>query len=60
MTLLSMLPFVPVIAIVLMIACIVFRSPKDKLQHAVAEGMIWGISSIFAFSAEILFLSARI
>ncbi|HCI13164.1 MAG: hypothetical protein A2063_06695 [Gallionellales bacterium GWA2_60_142] len=57
MTLLSMLPFVPVIAIVLIIGSIVFRAPSEKLQHALAEGVIWGISSIFAFGAEILFLA---
>lgn len=57
MALLSMLPFLPLIAIVLIIGSIVFRPPSEKLQHALAEGAIWGISSIFAFSAEILFLT---
>ncbi|MCK9200041.1 MAG: hypothetical protein M0P59_01940 [Gallionella sp.] len=57
MELLSVLPFLPAIAIVLMIGSIIFRHPGEKLQSAFAEGTIWGVTSIFAFSAEILLLA---
>ncbi|OGS91613.1 MAG: hypothetical protein A2061_10665 [Gallionellales bacterium GWA2_59_43] len=57
MELLSVLPFLPAIAIILMAGSIVFRSPREKLHLALAEGAIWGATSIFAFGAEILLLA---
>jgi hypothetical protein len=57
MELLSVLPFLFVIAFILMIGSIIFRHPAEKLHRAVAEGAIWGITSIFAFGTEILLLA---
>lgn len=56
MALLSALPFLFAMAIVLMVASILFKSPKQNLQSALTEGAIWGTSSLVAFSAEFLLL----
>ena len=57
MELLSVLPFLFVVAFILMIGSIIFRNPAEKLHRAVAEGAMWGFSSIFVFGAEILLLA---
>ncbi|MDP2144125.1 MAG: hypothetical protein Q8J80_08320 [Gallionella sp.] len=57
MELLSVLPYLFVIALIVMIGSIIFRHPAEKFHRAVAEGAIWGVSSIFAFGAEILLLA---
>lgn len=56
MNLLSVLPLLLVMVIVLMAGSIVFRSPKQDMQSAFAEGAIWSSGFFVAFSAEFLLL----
>ncbi len=57
MELFTVLPFLLVIAFILMIGSILLRNPAEELHKAAAEGAIWGLSAIFAFGAEILLLA---
>jgi hypothetical protein len=56
MDMLSVLPLLLVMVIVLLAGSIVFRSPRQNLQSAFAEGAIWSSSFFVAFGAEILLL----
>jgi hypothetical protein len=56
MNLLSVLPFLFAMAIVLMVASLLFKSPRQNLKSALTEGAIWGTSSFVAFGAEFLLL----
>ena len=56
MNLLSVLPLLIAMVIVLMIGSILFKSPRQDLQSALAEGAIWSSSFFVFFSAEFLLL----
>jgi len=56
MNLFTVLPLLLAMVIVLMIGSLLFKSPRQNLQSALAEGAIWGSSFFVAFSAEILLL----
>lgn len=56
MNLLSVLPLLLLMVIVLIVGSVVFRSPRQNLQSAFAEGAVWSSSFFVAFSAEILLL----
>lgn len=56
MDLFSVLPLLLIMVIALVAGSILFRSPKQDMQSAFAEGAIWGTSFFFAFSLEILLL----
>lgn len=57
MNLLSILSLLIAMVIVLMIGSVIFRSPRQNLQSAFAEGAVWGTSFFVAFSTEILLLA---
>lgn len=54
---LSILPILLIGAIVLMAGILLNREPKQSLQSALNEGVIWGASFFLSFSVEILLLA---
>lgn len=56
MNLLSILPLLAIMVVILMVGSLIFRSPKQDLQGAFAEGAIWSSGFFLAFSTEFLLL----
>lgn len=57
MNLLCFLPILSGMVIILIISSMIFKSPKQNLQSALAEGALWSGGFFLAFGTEILLLS---